>query len=489
MTSSSNKQEQQQQDSQSQSLNLSKLSPISNNYMLQPATPQRIERSVSPLSAPPMTASTSTGSTKNVQFSETVLQYNNESAIVTSDEDNDGQLDNVAEDAANFANFKSNFMNYKLTPSASIDGSTNSNNRSINYSLSSLESMFNSRPLSDTPIMSAYASPSALSPMNLSEDEDENEEEYDERGGGGQGHPYSLKHADRVMLDKQTESNTHLNKIIPSVSVEEEPGSPKIPLPKYKTTLDIPGQTASKQSPDGFVVNRSERVVVVMIGLPARGKSFLANKLVRYLNWLQIKARIFNVGATRRAKSANIGPEKSPLPDASSKGNSPADTRSTTPDNEKEKHEENILTPTAISSAVNTAVASTDTSKTATPVQDANFFSPDNKSSIALREEWAKETLENLLDYLLDGDGCVGVFDATNTTIARRKMVLDTIRKRSKGQLKVLFLESICNDANLIDDNVHLKLQGPDYKKMDSDLALKDFYGRLRNYEKKDDHL
>ncbi|GME86419.1 unnamed protein product [Ambrosiozyma monospora] len=63
-------------------------------------------------------------------------------------------------------------------------------------------------------------------------------------------------------------------------------------------------------------------------------------------------------------------------------------------------------------------------------------------------------------------------------------MVLDTIRKRSKGQLKVLFLESICNDANLIDDNVHLKLQGPDYKKMDPDLALKDFYGRLRNYEK-----
>ncbi|GMF08598.1 unnamed protein product [Ambrosiozyma monospora] len=177
-----------------------------------------------------------------------------------------------------------------------------------------------------------------------------------------------------------------------------------------------------------------------MIGLPARGKSFLANKLVRYLNWLQIKARIFNVGATRRAKSANIGPEKSPLPDASSKGNSPADTRSTTPDNEKEKEKqkENILSPTAISSAVNTAAASSETSKTATPVQDASFFSPDNKSSIALREEWAKETLENLLDYLLEGDGCVGVFDATNTTIARRKMVLDTIRKRSKGQLKVL---------------------------------------------------
>ncbi|GME74585.1 unnamed protein product [Ambrosiozyma monospora] len=255
MTSSPDKQQQQQNQKQQDS-------QISDNNMLQP-TPQRMERSVSPLSAPPMTASTSTGSTKNVQFSETVLQYNNnESAIVTSDEDNDGQLDNVAEDAANFANFKSHLMNYKLTPTSSIDGSTNGNNKSTNHSLSSLDSFFNSRPLSDTPIMSAYASPNALSPMNLSEDEDKNEEEYDESGGAGQSHPDSLKHAEQIILERQTKSNTDLNKIIPSFTVQEEPGSPKIPLPKYKTTLDIPGQTASKQSPDGFVVNRSERVVI-----------------------------------------------------------------------------------------------------------------------------------------------------------------------------------------------------------------------------------
>jgi len=48
-----------------------------------------------------------------------------------------------------------------------------------------------------------------------------------------------------------------------------------------------------------------------------------------------------------------------------------------------------------------------------------------------------------LLDYLLEGDGSVAIFDATNSTRARRKMLVDKIQSRN-DQLNILFLESIC---------------------------------------------
>ena len=36
--------------------------------------------------------------------------------------------------------------------------------------------------------------------------------------------------------------------------------------------------------------------VIVMVGLPARGKTYIAKKLTRYLNWIGIKAKTFNLG-------------------------------------------------------------------------------------------------------------------------------------------------------------------------------------------------
>lgn len=94
------------------------------------------------------------------------------------------------------------------------------------------------------------------------------------------------------------------------------------------------------------------------------------------------------------------------------------------------------------------------------------------------------DTLDQLLDYVIKGPGSVGIFDATNSTKLRRSRVLRRIQQRSNGELKVLFLESICNDPAIIEQNIRLKLSGPDYRNMDTNLALTDFVGRLRNYEK-----
>jgi 6-phosphofructo-2-kinase/fructose-2,6-biphosphatase len=76
----------------------------------------------------------------------------------------------------------------------------------------------------------------------------------------------------------------------------------------------------------------------------------------------------------------------------------------------------------------------------------------------------------------------VGVFDATNSTNARRNMLL----KLAEGKCKVIFLETICNDRSVIDTNIRLKIQqSPDYADMqDYEVALEDFKARLLNYEK-----
>lgn len=203
------------------------------------------------------------------------------------------------------------------------------------------------------------------------------------------------------------------------------------------------------------------KLVIVCVGLPARGKSYITKKLQRYLNWMQYNTKIFNVGNTRRQLNVYV-PSKYPIQGPTVDHSTPMQSRSPsvdveTPDNDEESN-----------------IAS----------HDANLFDHSNKQNFQLREQWAKETLDHLLDYLLSDDGNVGIFDATNTTKKRRRWIVETINKRTKGLVKILFLESICTDEVLIEKNIHLKLSGPDYKKMDRNKALQDFRNRLKNYEK-----
>jgi len=42
------------------------------------------------------------------------------------------------------------------------------------------------------------------------------------------------------------------------------------------------------------------RIVLCMVGLPARGKSYIVKMLVRYLSWMGYESKLFNVGELRR---------------------------------------------------------------------------------------------------------------------------------------------------------------------------------------------
>ncbi|CAI4396352.1 BCE_3a_G0027320.mRNA.1.CDS.1 [Saccharomyces cerevisiae] len=287
--------------------------------------------------------------------------------------------------------------------------------------------LFQKRPLSDTPISSNWNSP-GITEENTPSDSPENS-------------ATNLKSLHRLHINDETQlknakipTNDTTDYMPPSDGANEvtridlkDIKSPTRHHKRRPTTIDVPGLTKSKTSPDGLISKEDSgsKLVIVMVGLPATGKSFITNKLSRFLNYSLYYCKVFNVGNTRRKFAKEHG-----LRD-----------------------------------------------------QDSKFFDPKNADSTRLRDKWAMDTLDELLDYLLEGSGSVGIFDATNTSRERRKNVLARIRKRSP-HLKVLFLESVCSDHALVQKNIRLKLFGPDYKGKDPESSLKDFKSRLANYLK-----
>jgi 6-phosphofructo-2-kinase len=230
------------------------------------------------------------------------------------------------------------------------------------------------------------------------------------------------------------------------------------------TTLDIPGLTSSKVSPDGRIADRDvgSKLIIIMVGLPARGKSYITKKTARYLNWLQHDTRIFNVGERRRVVGNAPGQSVPALSEVRAAALAlmpglglPAPMEA---EGKPEEREETID-------------------------HDANFFDPNNKRAAKIREQVAMDTLNELLDYIISGSGSVGILDATNSTLARRKMIMERIRSVA-GEVNVLFIESVCENKELLEANMRLKLSGPDYKGKDPEASLADFRKRVAIYEK-----
>lgn len=271
-----------------------------------------------------------------------------------------------------------------------------------------------------------------------------------------------------------------------------------------------------------------------MVGLPARGKSYVTKKIARYLNWLQHDTKIFNVGERRRVAAA--GPSASgPLSDSRPERpkSEPRWIDTTRASLNGVLNHQKMLTPPAPPSTqilVNgeplpetpplerlplgalevseneqlelsrndhfsngvyrEETAQQDTSKPHLPriesmEQTAGFFDPNNERAANIREEVAMATLDELLDYILDEGGSVGIFDATNSTLERRKVIIERVRQRAGPELGILFLESLCIDENLLESNMRLKLSGPDYRDQDPVVALEDFKKRVALYEQK----
>ncbi|QQP35134.1 Uncharacterized protein FKW44_023276 [Caligus rogercresseyi] len=110
---------------------------------------------------------------------------------------------------------------------------------------------------------------------------------------------------------------------------------------------------------------------------------------------------------------------------------------------------------------------------------------------MTVRENVAKGALVDALKWLFSlGDAVI--FDATNTTVARRKWVYEmsmgwkSSEEEEDIETKVIFLESVCNDPEVIDSTVReVKVNGLDYVGMDMAEAQHDFNKRIEHYQKR----
>ncbi|KAH6561424.1 hypothetical protein BASA50_009487 [Batrachochytrium salamandrivorans] len=203
------------------------------------------------------------------------------------------------------------------------------------------------------------------------------------------------------------------------------------------------------------------KLACIMVGLPARGKTYISRKVSRYLTWLGHRSHIFNVGNYRRE-------------------------------------------------AVGAA-------------QPSDFFDPEHIGYSKQRTELAMLALDDMLDWLDKGShdggavGCdtplanetgtnklsavqtpradrpvlaqsskevasVALYDATNSTRERRQVIWEKCHERGAD---VMFIESICDDDKMVMTNIReVKLSSPDYKDTDPEKAIEDFQLRIKFYEK-----
>ena len=281
--------------------------------------------------------------------------------------------------------------------------------------------------------------------------------------------------------------------------VRQNSGSATPRIRPPATTLNIPGMTRSRISPDGKIAQRDvgAKLVVIMVGLPARGKSYITKKIQRFLSWQQHETRIFNVGNRRRVVAGNIEGASSPKsPPRSPKAQRVIRTGSIAGIIDAPTQAAHILLNGVDPVEEQNELAKLPSADTME--QSADFFDPLNTKASQIREQVAMSTLDELLDFLLNEGGSVGILDATNSTIERRQLLFKHIQER-EPKLGILFIESVCQDekvrsrislighltnfAQLLETNMRLKLRGPDYKDKDPESSYEDFKKRVAAYE------
>jgi broad specificity phosphatase PhoE len=86
--------------------------------------------------------------------------------------------------------------------------------------------------------------------------------------------------------------------------------------------------------------------------------------------------------------------------------------------------------------------------------------------------------LDDMIAWFRSG-GEVAIYDATNSTQERRALIASRCEREG---VRVIFIESICDEAT-VEANVRAtKLDSPDYVGVDPDVAVADFRARIEHY-------
>ena len=162
-----------------------------------------------------------------------------------------------------------------------------------------------------------------------------------------------------------------------------------------------------------------EHLYIIMVGLPARGKTTITGKIAESLKRDGIHARVFNNGDLRRKLS-----------------------------------KENTSYP--------------------------EFFDPKNKEGVALREHYAVINLNKAKEFITKGGAMprTAIIDATNVSVKRRRMLCSMLPEEN-----VLFIECINNDHEILEANIRHKVEIPEFNHLTRKNAVASLKKRIEYYE------
>ncbi|KAF8330106.1 bifunctional 6-phosphofructo-2-kinase fructose-2,6-bisphosphate 2-phosphatase [Amanita rubescens] len=174
---------------------------------------------------------------------------------------------------------------------------------------------------------------------------------------------------------------------------------------------------------DSGLLFHAGKILILTVGLPARGKTHISRALERYLRWMGVKTQVVSLGDYRRKTLG--GAQKLP----------------------------------------------------------SDYFTLGQKSpeTLQLRKTVA-DGCEKLIWNFFDGGGQVVIYDANNGSRASRQSIAE---KFDKKKIHVIYLETICDNKEIIETNIrNVKISSPDYRGWDPDAAVKDYYRRINDHEK-----
>ncbi len=169
-----------------------------------------------------------------------------------------------------------------------------------------------------------------------------------------------------------------------------------------------------------FPMKARDKYCFAFCGKPARGKTHIASRLARYLEFFHLlPVQIFNVAEYRRTLHGSVS--------------------------------------------------------------DAAWFDSANSAGVKIREECNRAAISAMVDFLNSHDDGVAVLDSTNSTYERRKKVVDAV---DSAGAKLIWIEVSSTITSDIDQHIEEVVKGsPDYKDVEYKLAQLDYRKRLEKYE------
>ncbi|HOP47474.1 MAG TPA: 6-phosphofructo-2-kinase/fructose-2,6-bisphosphatase [Desulfobacteraceae bacterium] len=159
-----------------------------------------------------------------------------------------------------------------------------------------------------------------------------------------------------------------------------------------------------------------KKLYIVMVGLPARGKSVIASRLKENLVKDGIRTQIFNNGDLRRKLTGK------------------------------------------------------DTSY-------PEFYHPENKEGVDLREKIALINIRRAKEYLLR-NGLVAILDATNVSFRRREIISNLLTDHP-----LLFIECINYNEEILEASIQQKIILPEFNHLENKTAFRSFKQRISYYD------